>query len=126
MISESTAVSLPIALIVGAGTIVFGVGVAWASVTRTVERMKTDLECNIRDTALMKSTVAATVLTDERMKSDIDRLGRKVNDADAKATVLFKDAGDKAAKRYHNLSMAVIHSAPPAKEKSITELLKEN
>jgi hypothetical protein len=52
--------------------------------------------------------------TFNRMRKDIDGIGRKVN------------TGEKvAARRYHNISLAVMQVAPPAKESEISQLLKE-
>jgi len=50
----------------------------------------------------------------KRQGRDINGIGRKVNQEQATA-----------ARRYHNISLAILISAPEAKESEISELLKE-
>lgn len=78
--------------------IVFAAGIFYATVKTSLHNLKDEM---VRDR--------------QCTKEDVDGIGKKVNDSDAKA-----------ARRYHNVSMAIIHGAPTEKEASITHMLKEN
>jgi hypothetical protein len=63
-------------------------------------------------TAIFSTGVAWGTLA--RVRKDVDGIGRKVN------------TGERvAARRYHNISLAVMQVAPPSKESEISQLLKE-
>ena len=49
------------------------------------------------------------------LKRDINNIGGKVRQGEIAV-----------ARRYHNTSLAIVHAAPPDKEKEICELLKEH
>ena len=59
-------------------------------------------------------TAGVTWAQFNRMRKDVDGIGRKVNKGE---TV--------AARRYHNCSLAILQAAPPEKENEISQLLKE-
>lgn len=65
--------------------------------------------------------MSITALRDELRKSRAD-LYRDLNGVGNRV----RQNQDEAAKRHQNISLAIVHAAPPGKEREICELMKEN